>query len=196
VKDALGRETRYEYDGVGRQVATISPLVFDPHPEVEDFVYVRSETRYDVLGRRTQSIENLKQTDVNPAADILSDHARATDYEYDPSGRLTAVILPAVTIDDPANPGTPITVRPRYEYGYDIYGNQRQITTNAYQSGTTVVYLRKDASGTDQVVATRQLSQPVPDPEVVTSTRFAYDELNRQTGRTLPDGLVETSGVR
>jgi RHS repeat-associated protein len=190
----LGRQRLRSVRERARQTAVISPLVFDPDSPTGEFVYVRSETHYDAQGQQIQTIENLKQTTLDVGAMIDNSMARTTDYEYDDAGRLTAVILPAVTIDDPQNQGTPIDVRPRYEYAYDMYGNQKRIITNAYQLGATVYYLQKDIDGVDVVSATRALGQPLPLPENTTSTLFAYDELHRQASRTLPLGVIAGDG--
>ncbi len=125
VQDALGNETRYVYDNVGRQVAVISPLVVDP--DTGDFVYVRGETVYDEQGRRVQETENLKQATLDENAAVDDTMARTTDYEYE-DGRLAAVVLPGVLDTDPASATYQQVVRPRYAYTYDIYGNQKSIT--------------------------------------------------------------------
>lgn len=120
-RDALGRETRYEHDKLGRQTAVISEAVWDP--ATEQMVHIRTETVYDDLGRRVKVRENLKQTSPLDKLTIDSSDMRETDYEYDSAGRLTAVILPAVA--DPENDNE--LTRPRYEYGYDERGNQTSI---------------------------------------------------------------------
>jgi YD repeat-containing protein len=122
VIDALGRETRYEYDKVGRQVATISPAVLDPTTGTQ--VHVRSETVYDDLGRRVRAIENITQTNPDVASSINRSGQRITEYAYDNAGRLTSVTLPAV--DDAETPA-PDSVNPVFVYQYDQYGNQTLI---------------------------------------------------------------------
>jgi hypothetical protein len=45
---------------------------------------------------------------------------RTTNFEYDPYGRLTAVVQPEVA-DPEGLPGA--RLRPRTEYAYDVYGD-------------------------------------------------------------------------
>jgi YD repeat-containing protein len=105
------------------------------------------------------------------------------------AGRLKAVVLPEID-----NPFGTDRVRPRYEYEYDAYGNQRRIVSNAYLVGNTVYYLQKE-NGVDVVSATRPLwDDALPDPEDTTSTLFTYDELHRQRSRQLPLGVIGGSG--
>jgi RHS repeat-associated protein len=122
VVDALGHETNFEYDKVGRQVATIGPRVFDPTTGAQ--VHLRSETVFDDLGRRVQTIENVKQITPGDASSINRGEQRITDYAYDNAGRLTTVTLPAV--DDAETPATTL-VHPAFVYQYDQYGNQTVI---------------------------------------------------------------------
>lgn len=172
VTDALGHKVTYEYDKAGRVRKTIFP----------DQTF--TETVYDDLGRKVADIDQL---------------GRRTDYEYDAQGRLTAVVQPLVTIADPASPSEQIDVHPRYEYGYDQYGNQTSIVTSAYMTAdrATVVYLKKDeTTGADMIGSSRAVTSPQNHDGLTgsqaTITRFAYDHLGRQLTRTLPMGQVET----
>src|SRR5262249_43047777 len=116
VRNALGYLTDTEYDDAGRAV-----FVTDPHASgtgpfpgtrtayddagrpiqvtFADGTYTR--TGYDDLGRRQWQEDELRQR---------------TDFAYDPYGRLTAVVQPAVA--DPEQGGA--RVRPRTEYTYDV----------------------------------------------------------------------------
>jgi RHS repeat-associated protein len=129
-----------------------------------------TQTLYDSAGRRSAGIDQL---------------GRRTDYEYDSSGRLIAVTLPSVTIPNPDNLSGTITVHPRYEYGYDIHGNQTSIVTNAYltSDGQEVVYLEKGANGADVEVERRSIGEEPIVAGVVTT--FSYDHLGRRTERAL-----------
>ena len=171
---SAARETRYEYDAVGRQVATISPVVEDPDNSGQT-IRIRTETIYDALGRRVAVREQIKQ---HSSTFIDASTAVETRYEYDDMGRLTAVILPKVPHPDPAIG----MVHPRYEYGYDQYGNQTTIRDNVYQLDpldASTIHYDHDGRGGD-------LAQD-HDTRV---TRFAYDHLNRQQSRTLPMGVA------
>ncbi len=177
-------EVFYEYDKLGRQVATISAEIEDPDDLGSgNMVRLRTETVYDDLGRRSELHENLKQSGVD---NVDRSKARITTYEYDDAGRLSAVNLPAIVIDNPADPGNDITVQPRYEYRYDAFGNQTSITDNAYLYDGNVVYMEKNSSGVDAIYSVTPGT--VPDR----STVFEYDHFNRQTSRTLPEGQEET----
>src|SRR5258706_8183132 len=109
---------------------------------------------------------------------------RQTDYEYDNIGRLVGVTLPPVSIANPAgSEPEKIMVRPRYEYGYDIFGNQKTVITNAYFSDATqsTVYLSKGTGGADTIVSQSNAQK----------TSYAYDNRGREKSRTLPLGQVE-----
>lgn len=100
--DAGGVTTSFEYDGLGRVIATIA----DAGGPDE----IRTSQQYDHAGRRTHSTDALLQR---------------TQYGYDPvTGRLTSVVLPAVNDDSRGS----TTGQAVYEYGYDDYGNQVSIT--------------------------------------------------------------------
>jgi RHS repeat-associated protein len=171
VTDALDHETRTYKDAMGRVTLTTYGI---GTPE-KSF----TETRYSDDGRHVDKVAQRKS----------GDPELVTGYDYDEAGRLIAVTLPAVDIPDPAGSGT-ITVRPRYEYGYDAYGNQTYQITNAYLDGDTIVYLTKNASGIDEVAGSRSVSGPMPNPLVGEVTRFTYDHLGRRTSRTLPTGQL------
>ena len=182
---ADGEITSYEYDDLGRKVATIGTTV-DLGGQA---VRARTETIYDAAGRVRTTRANVRQLaggtiDSSQAQDTTYDYdqdgnlARTTfadgttiqatyddlgrktgetnqlhltrNFEYDASGRLAAVVLPAVP--DPTNNDLP--TRPRYEYGYDAQGNQTLI---------------RDPLGHE--------------------TRFTFDDRGNQLTRTLPLGF-------
>ena len=144
--------TQYVYDGLGRVERTIYP---DPDGDPgAELPQTETAVTYDSLGRRVAETDQMGQT---------------TYYKYDDAGRLTAVILPTVTIENPVNPDQYISVHPRYEYDYDDYGNQMAIRDNIFQSYDATI----DSSGARQ-------------------TTFTYDHLNRMLTRTLPLGQTET----
>jgi len=103
------------------------------------------------------------------------------EFEYDSAGRLIAVVLPLVEINDPTTPGVDsIWVYPRYEYAYDAYGNQSIIRENLYQ-------LKRSWESTFD-----------PATDIVSAyarqTTFAYDGLHRQISRTVPGCGTEYKG--
>ena len=167
--DPLGQTMEYIYDSQGRLIQTV----------YDDFTVTKTE--YDYLGNRVAEINQLGER---------------RSFEYDSEGRQIAVLLPAITIDDPQNLGSSITVNPRYEYTYDQYGNHTTITTNAYQKADgSVIYLRKNSDNVD-VVAGSRLANEAPTAAMLaaaTTTFLSYDHRGRQISRTLPDGLVETT---
>ncbi len=157
--------SRFEYDAFGRVIKTTHEGATGA---ADDII---TETVYNALDRQAASIDPLQ---------------RQTDYEYDDAGRLTAVNLPEIEIDDPSGGGR-IMVRPRYEYQYDENGRQTAIIDNAYmevESGS-IIYLMKDANGNDVIENVVGGSLPTR------STEFTYDGRGRQTSRELPDGQTE-----
>ena len=207
---AEGQRTDYEYDSLGRQVATIgsevmvdgqvarhrTETVFDEQGRVEiqrsniyhdltgeenhDYSSVQQTSyTYDELGRvvRTifddrsygqvqydsqgRSIAESQQVSedvdlswsaadssfIDLNADPNDNLVPSRTMEYDVRGQLVAVELP-----DPDNLVT--SNRPRYEYGYDVRGNQTLI---------------RDPNGHE--------------------TRLEFNDLGQQTSRTLPLGF-------
>ncbi len=139
--------TTYEYDAAGRQIAStldpdgnlattadqqVSAVVYDAlgrQTLTRDALGRETSFTYDVLGRLTQTTYADGST-TSQTYDTLGRRTSATDqlgrttqYEYDNAGRLTAVVLPAVV-----DPTTSQPTQPRYEYGYDPFGNQTTIT--------------------------------------------------------------------
>ena len=161
--------THFEYDALGQ--LTLTTQEGDPGTTADDIV---TESKYDALGREIATIDAL---------------GRQTNYEYDDAGRLTAVNLPQIEINDPAGSGQMITVQPRYEYRYDEYGNQTAVIDNAYKLVSTgeVVYFKKNSTTFEDEIETL-----VGDALPTHSTEFEYDHLGRQTTRTLADGQTET----
>ena len=168
--DALGHTTYYEYDALGRQTAQILPAVVDP--ATGQTVHPRSETIYDSLGRRTAVRENLTQTDPLGAQLIDTSGVRETDYQYDDSGHLVGVTLPVIVDHEPGSSTINKLVRPRYEYDYDIYGNQTATRDNIK------VILAQAGYQTEQIVYTDQRT-----------TAFSFDAYGHQLTRTLPIGV-------
>ncbi|MGE5609729.1 MAG: putative Ig domain-containing protein [Bacillota bacterium] len=150
--------TSYTFDDAGRQTGVTDALQHDTQSELDEMGRTTksifndgssTETIFDKLGRRVAEIDPL---------------GRRTDYEYDDAGRLTAVVLPAI------NPADPTSPRPRYEYGYDQYGNRTSLSDNI--AVVSDVVNRDDAR----------------------LTTYTFDFLGRQLSRTLPLGQTPGSG--
>jgi RHS repeat-associated protein len=102
VTDALSRTTTFLYDSLGRVQTTILP---DGSTS--------GSTVYDQYGRRISETDRM---------------GRVTRFEYDQLGRQSSVVLPAVMpSQENVDPTYQVPVNPRYEYTYDIYGNQTAI---------------------------------------------------------------------
>jgi YD repeat-containing protein len=143
------RETSYEFDAQGNTVRTT----------FADGSYTAST--FDDFGR-------LLTESVQAAADDPSPLFRT--FEYDDSGRLVAVVLPAVE-----HPDTGLMVQPRWEYGYDAQGNHVSIRDNVVQVSVGVGLYDHDGT-------------PGDDTRLTT---FTYDADGRQLSRTLPEGQTE-----
>jgi len=188
--NAAAQRTSYEYDEFGNRVKT----TYGVGTPVESFVLVH----YDKFGRQeaeTQQTDTLYLADWNVDADSFvvtgwdadaDGQPDATQplgslavgaplptkfFEYDASGRLSAVVLPAV-----AHWQTGQLVRPRYEYGYDANGNQTLIRDNV-------------AQGTDGTIAYDHETGVGYEGADVRETRFTFDAQGRQLTRTLPLGM-------
>jgi len=161
----LSRTTRTSYDTLGRVIKTTLP----------DGSVLR--TVYDELGHR---VNEISQHDPSEPGLDLAEHT--TDYEYDESGQLVAVVLPPVEYPTLStnSPHEGTLVRPRYEYEYDQYGNQTHIRDNVMQIG----------SGTDAQVF---YNHDGAFGEDIRETRFEFDAHPRQSKRILPAGLTETT---
>ena len=117
ITDGLGNRTEFEFDAGGRQSLMRDPLG-------REFLYV-----YDALGQRVRTIYpdgRSTSTTYDSAGDIVSETdqvGQTRDLEYDGAGNATAIALPAVTDPESGN----ATTRPRFEYGYDGFGNRNLI---------------------------------------------------------------------
>ena len=92
IDDSDAQVTTFECDAIGNQTKTI----------FADQSFITAE--YDDHWRKVAETNQMGLT---------------REFEYDQSGRLIAVELPAVY-----NPATSQIESPRYEYGYDAQGNQ------------------------------------------------------------------------
>lgn len=157
------RRTEYTYDQYGRQIA------------VEDALGHFTYSSYDALGR----LDKTTYHDGSTTSSTYDSYGRVvtqTDqmglvktFEYDEFGRLTAVVLPEVV-----NPDTSQLENPRYEYEYDVYGNQKLIR-DPLDRETLFAY---DEFG-------RQTSRELPLGQTET---FEYDDYGRQSLHTSFEG--------
>ena len=196
-----GPTTDYEYDSVGRQMAVIGPVVVDE--TTGELVRMRSETHYADDGRVDCTTTNIRVVvDAQGAVQSTSyTDAQSTSYEYDAQGSTICT-----TFDDGsyifkvyddhgrllsesqqtvvANPSPPLRI-----YAYDDFGRLVSVTLpQVYdpvtQQNVHPVYTYAYDEHGNQV--------SIIDPNGH-ETRFTYDDLGRETSRTLPIG-VETTG--
>jgi YD repeat-containing protein len=202
---ADGQVTSYEYDNLGRQVAVIlqavvingvsqslrTETVYEDLGRVSarrtniaqfaDGTLDRSEQQvtsylYDSAGNvvettlpdestisATYDIHGRKLTETNQLGQIRS-------YEYNAQGQLIAVTLPEVTLPDTT------TASPRYEYAYDVWGNQVSLI-DPLGHETHWVYNERG----------QLLSRTLPEGEIET---FTYDSLGRQVLHVSFEGVV------
>ena len=129
-----GHRTQFEYDVLGQQTAMIDALgnrfefACDGHGRrvsARDALDHEMRFEYDPLGHLVQTtgpdggVTSNAYDDVGNLVAETDQTGKTRGFEYDTMKRLLAVVLPAVP--DPENSGTP--TRPRFEYGYDVYGN-------------------------------------------------------------------------
>ncbi|MEN6309508.1 MAG: Tox-REase-5 domain-containing protein [Anaerohalosphaeraceae bacterium] len=191
VTDGLEHTTSFDYDALGRVITTIHPSSLVEGSGTTP-VETYSHVGHDSLGRKWWEAE---QTTIesyigpgdpdfdrnNPDHVALYKSVNTKEFEYDFAGRLIAVVLPLVEINDPTTPGADsIWVYPRYEYVYDAYGNQSIIRENLYQ-------LKRSWESTFD-----------PATDIVSTysrqTVFGYDGLHRQISRTVPGCGTEYKG--
>src|SRR5262249_23110834 len=134
VTDPLGHTTTTYADGMGRTDHIDNPI---------------GTTGYQYFGKTSSGSYSTVEYD---------QLHRETVRTYDALGQLISVDLPAITIDDPQNPGNSIQVNPHYEYTYDEHGNQITQITNAFRKDDgTIIYLKKNTSGQDVVTSAPQI---------------------------------------
>jgi RHS repeat-associated protein len=225
---ADGQITDFEYDDLSRRVAVIGPpvslngetvrhrteTVYDSLGQVKvervnvkvradgslDASQARDTTfQYDEFGQ-VRETTFADGTFVTAGYDSLGQKVSETNqvgqtrtFGYDGQGRLTAVTLPSVI-----DPRTGQLASPRYEYGYDEFGNQTLIrdplgreTRFAFDGrGQQLSRTLPLGFGPDGIKGT------VDDatlPEGDFSERFAYDDRGRQTLHVSFEGIVMQS---
>ena len=194
---ADGQTTTFEYDDLGRQIATIShPL---PAEEIGltgyapgTLVSLRSETVYDDEGRVAVNRTNIRQI-IPPSGPEQTDdtYAQETTYEYDERGNVVKTTFADDTFITATydNFGRKVTETNQLgqtrSFTYDDAGRLTQVTLpdldgNAATTTDIAAYqYAYDARGNQTLLV---------DP-LGHETRFAYDHLGRQVSRTLPLGL-------
>jgi YD repeat-containing protein len=197
-------ETRYGYDSLGRQVAfteavglsslqrstsmaydAADHLVSLTRPQGYDSdanaVRVRTDYRYDALGRRTATVE---------AANFPTTFARTTTMAYDAADHVVDTTQPLVYDYQqglPSSPDLPDVRRVETRYAFDPLGRQVAVTEavglSGLQRSTSMAY---DAA--DNLVSITKPqgydpdSQGLPNPNPVrVRTDYQYDRLNRRT---------------
>lgn len=126
--DASNQRTWYEYNLLGQQTAIVTESVTDPDAtdSARSTVYLRTETKYDAFGRRSEVHTGITMTDPLDLSTISRSRALITKYGYDNDGKLTQVTLPEVPTFD-VNTFTTGSGVPVYQYGYDARGNQTSL---------------------------------------------------------------------
>jgi YD repeat-containing protein len=191
------RQTRYEYDELGRQLATINhPLPVEQvgiggYP-AGTLVSLRSETVYDSVGQVHQQRTNLRHLTLPDGSTQIDDSdVQVTTFEYDAHGNVVKTIFPDHTF---------ITAQ---------YDGQGRKTAETDPMGRTR-HFEYDGAGRLSAVrlpevhnpATGQSESPryeygydaqgnrtlLRDP-LGRETWFTFDGRNRQLSRTLPLGF-------
>jgi large repetitive protein len=180
--NALGQESRIEYDVVGNVTAVVDPLgrrtttVYNAFGQVASVQHVDGTVEsweYDQLGRVIAQVDR---------------EGRTTRYTYDAAGNLIATMLPDDTPSDDSDNPVYLTqfnlagevtaeVDPlgrRTEYAYDLAG---RLNTIRFADGSTTSYVY-DASG-------RRL---VAEDELGRHTRWEYNANGQVTATIAPDG--------
>ena len=189
---AEGQLTDYEYDSIGRQVATTGPEV------VIDGVTVRlrSETDYDAQGRAVRQRTNIKQI-TNGTPDDLTDDtidasaAQETTHEFDSRGNLIRTTYAdnsfiEMTYDDRGRKLSETNqMGLTRTFSYDDQGRLAGVTLpdldgNAATTNDIAVYqYGYDAFGNQSLLV---------DPNG-RETRWSFDDYGREVSRTLPLGF-------
>jgi len=185
----LDRRTNYEYDGVGRRIATVLPLgmrsttTYNPVGNIQsmtDFNGATTLYRYDEQNRLKQkSFADGSQVVYSYTLNNLQDTIRfidptgaATavyDYDYDERNRL-------IQRTDILGTGASQTTR-AIQYGYDVASNKTSVTT---ASGTTT-YAYDERNRLDVVRLNGSLQAD-----------YDYDAVNNLTQTTFGNGTQET----
>jgi RHS repeat-associated protein len=169
VTDALGNETRTEYDGVGNVVATV------------DGNGNKTELKYDARNRQVEVVDaeggvtSTEYDDVGNVTSVTDPVNNTTTYEYDAQNRLIAETnelgyTRSFEYDDVGNQIQTTDRNGRIrEFEYD--GLNRQIAENWLDSnGNTIRTTNSEYDGASQLITTS-------DPD--SSYTFAYDNLGR-----------------
>ena len=207
--EEIRHRTESVYDERGRVIAQISNIAVDADGIVDDSEAQRTEYIFDEIGRVERTIfddGSFSQTRYDAEGRVVAESQQVgadneiewstgdssyrvvgtTDLiptrtqEYNSRGQLVAVELPAV----PNAQGD--DERPRYEYGYDIHGNQDLIRDpldhethfTFDENGRQVTRSIPMAFGSDHD-DTRGERAEGEDPNGFTE-RFEYDDLGRQ----------------
>jgi len=159
VVDALGIETRYEYDGLGRQIKVIQNYVDGEYNSAYADEDVITAYAYDAAGQLTSATDPL---------------GNVTTYVYDALGRQIKIIQP-----DPDGAGP--LASPETEYVYDAAGRLVAVT-NPLGKVTSYEY---DALGrTLKVIQPDPDDDPINTPDDAPWTVYVYDAAGRVLSAT------------
>ncbi len=139
----FARTTAFEEDEFGNKIKTTLP---DGSTR---------KVKYDTNGRALEEANQLGQV---------------VRYQYDPTGRLSAVSIP-----DVMSTGANSSVRPRWQYTYDTFGNLASVRDNIAELPSGQVLMdHNGVSGDDSRL-----------------TQFTYGLNGKISSRVLPNGLAE-----
>jgi YD repeat-containing protein len=124
---------------------------------------------YDSLGRKVWQSDQLPVGSTQAAID-----ASKTRYEYDDSGNLTDVYLPAITDNKAGSPTFGQAVSPHWHYEYDRFG-QQTAQTDPYGHATGFAYDPLTRQRTSRTLPADSDGNTVNDTET-----WTYDSLGRQ----------------
>ncbi|MEM7312871.1 MAG: hypothetical protein AAF497_06940, partial [Planctomycetota bacterium] len=171
------QSTVYEFDELGRVFKTI----------YNDGSF--AQTRFDAFGRAVAESKQVAEGTVLSWDDAKSSFVDADGMEvqtrtseFDTSGRLIAVELPAVPDDNN------VLTRPRYEYGYNEAGQQNLIVDPLGR--TTTLIFNELGQQTERRLP---MAQEEPDDQFLYREFFGYDEQGRKNKHTSFEGVVTST---
>ncbi|QDU62393.1 tRNA(Glu)-specific nuclease WapA precursor [Planctomycetes bacterium Pan216] len=194
-----GQITDYEYDDIGRRVATNHPATIVDG----ELVRHRTETVYNTIGQVEQEITGIRLVYDADTGEYVEDRAdaRTTTFVYDERGNVIETIFTdgtstKSTFDDLGRKLTETNQEDQTRsFVYDALGRLGSVVLPAiYDPGADVNTTADDVLVNpryDYGYDERGNQTSIRDAED-RETTFTYDERGNQLTRTLPDGLTES----
>ncbi len=195
--------TRYEYDSLGRQTATIGhPLPVEEVGitgyDLGTTVALRSETVYDSLGQVHQQRTNIRQVTLPDGSTEIDDSdVQVTTFEYDAHGNQTKTIFADQSFITAQYDEQGRKISETNQLGltrtfeYDQAGRLTAVELpGVYNPATSQIESPRYEYGYDAQGNQTLLRDPLG-----RETWFTFDAQNRQATRTLPLGFGD-DGVR